>query len=79
MQQFQSHPMVSKQHLLLWSGVPRSSFYYKRGNGVRGRKPSETTLTHDGERVDNAVVLQDVESIVQQEFCCYGYKNVGMS
>lgn len=26
MQQFESHPMVSKQDLLSWSGVPRSSF-----------------------------------------------------
>jgi hypothetical protein len=34
------------------------------------------TITLDGELVDNTVVLQDVESILQQEFCCYGYKNV---
>ncbi len=51
-----------------WSGVPSSSFYYKRGDGVRGRKPSEMTITQDGELVENTVVLQDVESILQQEF-----------
>jgi putative transposase len=76
MEQFKSNPMVTKQDLLSWSGVPRSSFYYKRGDGIRGRKPSKMTITNDGELVDNTVVLQDVESILQQEFCCYGYKNV---
>lgn len=76
MQQFQHIATVSKQDLLIWSGVPRSSFYYKRGDGVRGRKPSTMTVTQEGELVENTVVLQDVESILQQEFCCYGYKNV---
>ena len=68
--------MVTKQDLLSWLGVPRSNFYYKRGDGIRGRKPSKMTITLDGELVDNTFVLQDVESILQQEFCCYGYKNV---
>jgi putative transposase len=68
--------MVSKQDLLIWSGFPRSSFYYKRGDGTRGRKPSEMTLTLDGELVENTTVVKEVESILQQEFCCYGYKNV---
>ena len=76
MQSFQSHPMVSKQDLLSWSGVPRSSFYYKRGDGIRGRKPSQLTITQDGELVENKVVIEHVEEILQQEFCCYGYKNV---
>ena len=34
------------------------------------------TITQDGELVDNNFVLLDVESILQQEFCCYGYMNV---
>ena len=68
--------MVSKQDLLSWSGVPRSSCYYKRGEGLRRRKPIEITITSDGELIDNTVVVKDVESILQQEFCCYGYNNV---
>jgi hypothetical protein len=68
--------MVSKQDLLDWSEVPRSSFYYKRGDGLRGRKPSEMTITSDGELIDNTTVVIDVESILQQEFCYYEYKNV---
>lgn len=76
MNQFSLHPLVSRQELLKWSGVPRSSFYYKRGDGLRGRKPSRMTITREGELVDNRVVLQDMETILQQEFCCYGYKNI---
>lgn len=76
MNQFRLHPLVSRQELLKWSGVPRSSFYYRRGDGLRGRKPSRMTITREGELVDNRVVLQDMETILQQEFCCYGYKNV---
>ena len=34
------------------------------------------TITQDGELVDDAVVLQNVETVLQQEFCCYGYKNI---
>lgn len=76
MQQFESHPMVSKKDLISWTAIPRSSFYYKRGDGIRGRKPSKMTVTQNGESVENTVVLHDVESILEQEFCCYGYKNV---
>lgn len=76
MEQFKSKPMVTKQDLLSWSSVPRSSFYYKRGDDIRGRKPSEMTITQDGELVDNSVVLQDVEGILQKDFCFYVYKNV---
>jgi hypothetical protein len=72
MEQFKSKPMVTKQDLLTWSGVPRSSFYYKLGYGLRGRKPSMMTVTQDGELVENTLVLKDVETILQQEFCCYG-------
>ena len=58
------------------SGVPRSSFYYKRGDGIRCRKPSMMTVIQDGELVENPVVMKDVETILLEEFCCYGYKNV---
>jgi hypothetical protein len=76
MEQFKSNPMVTKHDLLSSSGVPGSRFYLKRGDGIRGQKPSKMTITQDGELVDNTFVLQDVESILKQEFCCYGYKNV---
>lgn len=34
------------------------------------------TVTSEGELVENTTVIKEVESILQQEFCCYGYKNV---
>src|SRR5690349_1634840 len=76
MKQYDLHPLVSKQELMQWASIPRSSFYYKRGSGSRGRKSSTMTITKEGELVDNAVVMQQTETILQQEFCCYGYKNV---
>ena len=76
MEKFKSYSMVTKQDLLSRPGVPRSSFYYNRGDGTHGRKPCKLTIIQDGELVYNTVRLQDVESILQQEFCCYGYKNV---
>ncbi len=62
--------------LLDWAGLPRSSFYYKPTSGSRGRKPSETTLTSSGEVVDDHQVFAHIEHTLEQEFCCYGYKNV---
>jgi putative transposase len=34
------------------------------------------TITQNGELLENKVILKDVEIILQQEFCCYEYKNV---
>lgn len=68
--------MVCTTELLQWSAIPRSTYYYKRGEGLRGRKPSSMTVTQDGELVANEVVVREAEAILQQEFCCYGYKNI---
>jgi len=34
------------------------------------------TVTQDSDLPENTVVLKDVETILQQEFCFYGYHNV---
>lgn len=34
------------------------------------------TCKQDGELVENTEVVNQVEIILQQEFCCCGYKNV---
>jgi putative transposase len=52
MEWFTSNPMDSKQDFLSWSAIPRSCFYYKRGDGVRGRKPSKMIITQDGGLVE---------------------------
>ncbi len=68
--------MLSKQGLLFWSCVPSSSFYYNRGDGLHGRITSIMIVTQDGELVENTKVLKEVETIPQQEFYCYVFKNV---
>lgn len=65
-QQFEKNPMVCTTELLQRSAIPRSTYYYKRGEGLRGRKPSTMTVTQDGELVANQVVVQEVEAILQQ-------------
>lgn len=59
--------------LLAWAELPCSTYYYKRTGGKSGRKPSTHTYTTEGKCVENQVVVQEVEGVLQQEFCCYGY------
>jgi putative transposase len=33
-------------------------------------------VNRDGELVENAVVVKDIEQTLAQEFCCYGYRNM---
>lgn len=63
-------------HLLSWVDIPKSSFYYKATEGKRGAKPSISTTKQDGSVVNNLVVIEDINEILSQEFCCYGYHNV---
>lgn len=59
-----------------WSDLPASSYYYKPSGNKRGIKPSTHTANIDGELFENSVVIRQIESILQQEFCCYGYQVV---
>ncbi|MES1249188.1 MAG: IS3 family transposase [Chitinophaga rupis] len=67
---------VPVRSLLKWAGLASSSFYYKRSGGRKGIKPSTHSLTVRGERIDNKIVVVQMESVLRQEFCCYGYKNM---
>jgi len=62
--------------LLQWSGLASSSFYYKRSGAARGIKPSTHCVNREGELIENAVVVKDIEMTLSQEFCCYGYRNM---
>jgi len=64
------------RHLLKWAGLAASSFYYKRSERPKGRKPSTHSVNQDGELVENAEAVKDIEQVLSQEFCCYGYKNM---
>lgn len=60
-------------------GIPRSSFYSKRSERKRGRKPSSFTIRNaDGveEIVSNTSVVGVIEDLLSREFVCYGYKKV---
>ena len=59
--------------LLSWSKLSHSSYYYKGRSGKRGRKASRVTLTSSGMFVDNAVVINEIKSVLSIEFICYGY------
>lgn len=74
--QYRNHPEASLCELLKWSEVPKSTFYYKRGEGKRGRKPTLVTANTKGENFDNMKVVESMETQLQQEFCCYGYHNM---
>jgi len=68
-------PSTSK--LLQWSGVARSTFYYKRSLKRKGSRPSTYSVNENGELFENTVVVKQIESIFfNNEFCCYGYRNV---
>lgn len=67
---------VPARRALRWSELRSSSFYYKKSGGAKGRKSSTHSVNSDGEFFENTVVVQDVEKTLQQEFCCYGYRNM---
>ena len=62
--------------MLQWSLIGRSSFYYKPSGGTKGIKPSTHSVNQDGELFENTVVVNDIEKTLNQEFCCYGYRNM---
>ncbi len=74
MKQYQLHTRVNQ--LLKWIELPNSSFYYKPKTGRRGIPISTHTYKTDGTVHSNSEVVKDIHSILQHEFCCYGYHNV---
>jgi len=67
---------VNKRSLLQWAGLSASSFYYKRSGASKGIKPSTHSVNRQGELIENAGVIKDIEKTLSQEFCCYGYRNM---
>jgi len=66
---------ASKRQLCQWLKLPRSSGYYKPGEGKRGVKPSTHTLTHEGQLVPNEQVINTlISEVFSQEFNLYGYQ-----
>ena len=64
---------VRVTHLLRWSGVARSSYYYQCSTGKRGRKHSTHTWMQDGSLVSNTSVVIAMLFILAEEFMGCGY------
>lgn len=60
--------------LCRWTGVPRSVYYYRPKDGKPGAPPSTHTLTHEGKRVPNEQIVEDIKLIVSREFADWGYE-----
>jgi putative transposase len=58
--------------------INKSSFYYKPILSVmpRGIAASTQTLTNDGKLISNAIVVEDIKALLQEEFVDYGYIKV---
>jgi putative transposase len=67
---------IPVRSLLKWAGLAASSFYYKRSGSPKGIRPTTHSVNEHGEMVENKVVVQQIEKVLLQEFCCYGYKNM---
>ncbi len=67
---------IGKRHLLEWFGLSPNSFYYKQSGASKGIRPSTHSVNQNGELIENAVVVKDIEKALSQEFCCYGYRNM---
>ena len=65
---------VPLRNLLKWAELAPSSFYYKRTGGRKGIKPTTHSLTIHGELMENKMVVLQIEKVLRQEFCCYGYR-----
>jgi len=56
--------------------LPKSTYYYKRKLGKRGKKASSVTLTIEGNSVSNEIVVERIESILNEPYCDYGHFKV---
>ena len=67
-----------KKLVLLVTGVPRSTYYYKPKsfNKKKGISKSSNTYTTYGTQVSNAQVVKDIKGILAEEFVDYGYLKV---
>lgn len=56
-----------------WALLNRSVYYYHPSGGKAGIKPSMHTYKNDGDRVSNELVVNEIKSILSEEFITYGY------
>lgn len=74
MNRYQNKAPVSL--LTKWTGLPRSNWYYRPKPGIPGMKPSQYTLKENGNLVTNQDLLEEIKTVLSQEFICYGYEKI---
>jgi putative transposase len=74
--QYERTAGVSTQELAKWVSLARSSFYYKPSGNPKGIKPSTHTRLGPDELIENARVVDQITTLLNQEFVCYGYLKV---
>ena len=62
--------------LIRWSGILSSSYYYRSGDGRRGRNLSTHTHLRDGSCISNESVVLAIRFILAEEFICFGYDKI---
>lgn len=63
-------------HLCLWAGVARSSWFYQAHPGDRGIKPSTHTMVGNCGLVENHLVVDQMRSVLSMDYCVYGYRKM---
>ena len=56
--------------------LSKSSYYYRRKLGKRGKKASSVTLTIEGNSVYNESVVERIKAILKEPYCDYGHFKV---
>jgi hypothetical protein len=59
---------INKVTLLDWVDLPKSTFFYKSREGKGGVKASTHTHKMNGDIVENAIVVEEIKGILNQEF-----------
>ena len=74
--QYEHTAGITTRELIKWVALAPSSFYYKPSGNPKGIKPSTHTRHSPDELVENARVVDQITSLLNQEFVCYGYLKV---
>jgi putative transposase len=64
---------IPKKHVLQSLGMARSSYYYTPTGNKAGKRPKVTIQDKEGHFKEEAIVVQDIKGLLENEFVDYGY------
>ncbi len=72
---------LKRDDALSIAGITKHQYYHKRSKGKRGRKPTVQTMkittdSNNVERVDDALVIEEIKQIHQDPDTDYGYRKM---